>query len=106
MADGVALVILAAEQRTQLEVVKPTGQRLHRFADLRLEAVVASLDGHLYEGLGLLDALCQTGMQIQVLDHGRQVLLDTPAAILVVPELGVGHFDLQGRPAFLLFGNS
>ena len=71
VADGVTLVVLAAEQRTQLEIVEPTGQRLHRFADLRLEAVLPSLDGHLYEGLGVLDALFQVGMQVQILDHGR-----------------------------------
>ena len=59
MADGITLVVLAREQRPDLQGVEPGGQVGDSVGDLAVQALVALLGRHLRQSLGVLQALRQ-----------------------------------------------
>ena len=59
MADRIALVVLAREQRPDLQGIQARGQVFNSIADLAVQALVALFGRHLSEGLGVLETLCQ-----------------------------------------------
>ena len=105
LADRVALVVLATEQRPQLEFVESAGQRCHHLDDLSLQAVVSLLRCHLDQRFGILDITGQAVVEVEVRDNRGQVLLHPSTTVLVVPQVGVGHLGLQANPAFRLLGD-
>ena len=59
VADGITLVVLAREQRPDLQGVEPGGQVGDSVGDLAVQALVALLGRHLRQSLGVLQALRQ-----------------------------------------------
>src|SRR4029453_8292753 len=84
LADGIALVVLAGEQRAQLQLVEVVGQGRGAGVDLRLDRAIA-----------LLEAV----EDLEVVAYPSELGRDLARLVLVVPQVGPARLLLQlGQP--------
>jgi hypothetical protein len=73
LADGVALVVLAGEQRPQLQLVEVGGQRRGAGVDLRLDRVVALFAAELEQRLELGEPLLEAIEDLEVVAYPSEL---------------------------------
>ena len=95
LADRVALVVLATEQRAQLEAIELLPDLRHPVGDLTLDGVVALFACELEQRLEIRDALRQTVDELDVDAHARLLRRDLARLFLVVPQLGIGGLRVE-----------
>ena len=94
-ADRVAVVVLAGEQRAQLQRVELTAERGDAGVDLLLDRVVALLARELGERLEVGDRAVELVDERDVFLELRELGVDLAGAVLVVPEVGLADLDLE-----------
>ena len=99
-AHGVELVVLAGEQRLQLQRTEPRPERVDRLDQLGVErGVTGSLGGGLLGQLeqrrGVLERAAQRVELVEVGRDASEFLGDGARVVGVVPEIGPGHLGLE-----------
>ena len=95
LAHGVAFVVLAREERAQLEVVQRLAQGGHRLLQLGRHRLVLLLESQLVERLRVGQALPQLLKGADVVAHPAVLRGDAPRPLRVVPQVGTGYLGLQ-----------
>ena len=95
LADRVALVVLTAEQRAQLEPVELGRDLRDPVRDLTFDRVVALFASELEQRLEVGDALAQVVDELDVGADARLLGRDLARLVLVVPQLGIGGFGVE-----------
>src|SRR5437773_10716967 len=95
LAYGVALVVLAAEQRPELELVETTVELRDGLRQLGLDRLVGLLAGELVERLGVGEPAAQPFELVDVVLDPAELGRDDPRRVGVVPEAGPARFLLE-----------
>src|ERR687897_253725 len=95
LADGIALVVLAREQRSQLQLVEIGGQGGDPGFDLRLDRVVTLLTPQVEQGLDLGQALLEAVEDHEVVAHLRELGVHLARPFLVLPQVRLARFPLE-----------
>jgi hypothetical protein len=99
LADGVALVVLAGEERAQLQRVEIGGQRRGAGVDLRLDRIVALFTSEHEQGLDLGEPLLEAVEDLEVVAHPSQLGIDLARLVLVLPQVRSARLLLElGQP--------
>ena len=96
-ADRVAVVVLAREQREQLEIAEPRRERRESVDELAARTTRRSLPRELRERLEVGELLVERVVELDVVAVPRQLGGDLARERLVVPEVGFAHllFELD-----------
>jgi hypothetical protein len=99
--DGVVRVVLAAEQRDELELVEVGVETVEVSGELPLRLGVGRLLEELVENLGLLDALGELVVERDVGAYAGEVAVQVLGAPGVVPDPGLAQaaFERTGLRA-------
>ena len=92
--DGVALVVLAGEERLQLQLGKVGDETREAGGDLARQGLVALLPGQLVEGLHIRQAALQAVDPVDVVLDPGQLGGHPTGGVGVVPQRGVGRLFL------------
>jgi len=98
--DGVAGIVLVAEQGPQLALVKTPFEPLHGGLDLGLDAL--AFRGELPQDLDLLFGLAELLEELEVLLEPLLLLLEGLGDFLIPPDLRRREADVEGVPLGLL----
>ena len=99
LADRVALVVLAGEQRPQLELVELADDAVDAGVDLRLDRVVALLAAELVQRLEVGQPLLEAVDELDVVAHASELGRDLARLVRVVPQVGPARLLLElGQP--------
>ncbi len=95
LADRVALVVLAGEQRAQLELVELADETGDPLRDLGLDRVVTLLAAELVERLDVGEPLLEADDEVDVVLGPGQLAGHRPGGVGVVPEAGLARLHLE-----------
>ena len=103
LAHRVELVVLAREERLQLECPEPRPEGIDRLHQLGVERDVAvplgrGLLGQLEQRPGVLERAAQRVELVEIGGHPAQLLGDRPRVVGVVPQVGLCHLRLELGP--------
>ena len=99
LADRVALVVLAREERAQLEPVELAGERGDAALDLGLLGVVALFARQLVQRLEVGEAAFEIVDELDVVADARHLGRHAPGGVGIVPEVGARGVGLEvGEP--------
>ena len=98
-ADRVALVVLAAEQRAELEPVEGAPEIVELRRDLGLDRLVVFLAPELEQRLHVGDAAVEVVDQLDVVAHRGELAAHLARLVGIVPEIGRRRLGLERRQA-------
>jgi hypothetical protein len=93
--DGVVGVVLAPQERRELELPQIGIETLEMGDELLLRLGIGRLVEELVEDLGLLDALGQRVVELEVVADVREGAGQILRALRVVPDAGLGRLAFQ-----------
>jgi hypothetical protein len=93
--DGVVRVVLTAEERDELELVEVGVETVEVSGELLLGLGIGRLIEELVEDLGLLDALGQLVVELDVRADPRQGAVQVLGPLLVVPDARLAQLPFE-----------
>jgi hypothetical protein len=100
-AHRVELVVLAREQRLQLQRAEASPELVDRLDQFGGERGVVRLVGQFQQGAGVFQRRAESVELVEVVGDPAQFPGDRAGVVLVVPEVGLGHLGLELGPAGL-----
>jgi predicted DCC family thiol-disulfide oxidoreductase YuxK len=99
LAQDIALVVLAGEQASQLQLAEVGVEGCERQLDLLDHRVVTLLARQLGQRLDVVDAVAEGVVELEVVGGRRQLPGDLAGTVGVVPQIGARRFGLElGSP--------
>lgn len=93
--DRIVRVVLTAEERYELELVEVRVEPVEMGAELFLGLRIGAFVEELVEDLGLLDALRQCVVQVEVASDAGEGPVQVLRALRVVPDVRLGELALE-----------